>query len=253
MRPNQDLRGGHRRSGAVSVSTTPPQVPPPVERPPVNGAARATVDVTLDSDQARRHLTLLYPELDGDQRIALWMGDPAKRGNGTTLYAASIDDAVAIARRQIDRDLYVHMGPARRDYGPSLRITGIDKERPPAYITAVWLDIDVAGVGHRKPNLPGSTDDALELLDTGMFRPSMTIHSGGGLHIYTALREPLYLDSIAAMQDAAALVWRWQRLHHMRAAQHGWGVDSTHSLAQVLRLGGSFNWKTGTPRKVCIL
>jgi len=217
-----------------------------------DGAASA-VDVKLDSDQARQHLALLYPELDGDQRIALWMPDPAKRGNGTTLYAAGIDDALTIARRHIDCDLYVHMGPARRDYGPTLRLTGIDKERPPAYLAAVWLDIDVAGVGHRKGNLPGSIADALELLDTGTFRPSMTIHSGGGLHIYSALREPLYLDSIAARQDAAALVWRWQRLHHMRAAQRGWRIDATHSLAQVLRLGGSYNWKTGEPRRVCIL
>src|SRR5262249_10307665 len=74
-------------------------------------------------------------------------------------------------------------------------------------------------------------------------RPTVSVFSGGGYQTWTCLREPLVLDTAAARDRAATLVWRWQR--YLRQRLDGYDLDASHDLARVLRVPGIVNSKYG--------
>lgn len=75
-------------------------------------------------------------------------------------------------------------------------------------------------------------------------RPSVTIHSGGGVHAYWLLDVPFRLSTPEDRQRAEELQRRWQRLQG--------GDKGVNNLDRVLRIPGTLNHKYSPARPVVI-
>lgn len=107
---------------------------------------------------------------------------------------------------------------------------------------ALWVDIDV-GEGKHYPDMKTALKTLLH--NSGARRPNIVVDTGGGLHGYWVL-------------DAGVPLVRWQKLAE-RFKQWLVGQDIQGDLGittdsgRVLRLPGSLNMKTGTPRRCRVL
>ena len=211
-------------------------------------------------------LQTLYPELersspDRSGRLVLWTKS-RRSGKKHTDWPHSLVQAARLARSyRRSRDVYFGVALQDRD-----RALAIARRRRPRIgkaavrgseasataLPALWADLDVAGPGHSSQRLPPDRAAALGLLVAVPVPPSIIVDSGGGLHVYWLLREPLTLASGADRRGAKDLVRRLQAALGRRAADHGWGVDNTANLAQLLRVPGTLNYKLGKPRPVTV-
>lgn len=112
-----------------------------------------------------------------------------------------------------------------------------------AVMPGLWLDIDIASEAHKKKGLPTSREAALAFLEGFPFAPSITVESGGGVHLYWLFSTPWILEDEEERGIAAALIRRWQE--RIRRAVD-FTVDATHDLSRVLRAPGTTNHKYGT-------
>lgn len=155
---------------------------------------------------------------------------------GDVYFGCSLQDpaaALAEARRRSE---------AKSEKPPSLDQTRGFSSTARA-IGGVWLDLDVAGVGHKKANLPPTVDAALDLVGAMPLTPTCALSSGGGLHVWWLLKEPWIFESEKERAQAARIVYGWQCVARDLCAKRGWELDSTHDLARVLRLPGTVNRK----------
>jgi hypothetical protein len=149
-----------------------------------------------------------------------------------------LDAAAAAVEALAGRDVYVGVGLARRDYGPSQRCPADQV----AGLTAAWADLDVLSDAHSKKSLPPSIDQALSVLPPEM-PPSIVVATGNGAHAWWLLKEPYLFDMERERAWAASVVLRWQTLLRFNAANRGWAFDRLADLARVLRVPGTMNHK----------
>lgn len=107
-------------------------------------------------------------------------------------------------------------------------------------VVALAVDLDVAGPEHRNGNaehpLPPTLEEALSVV-AGLPDPTLTIYTGGGLHLWWVLDEP--------EQDApVALLEHWADRIVEAGAVKGWHVDPPDP-ARVLRVCGTHRRKPG--------
>jgi hypothetical protein len=107
----------------------------------------------------------------------------------------------------------------------------------------VWADIDVKGEGHKENDLPPSIETAVQLAQEFPLQPTVLVHSGHGLQAWWLFKEPWVFDSPDERHEAQDLSQRFQATLRVKAEAHGWKLDSTHDLARVLRLPGTYNRK----------
>jgi hypothetical protein len=109
-----------------------------------------------------------------------------------------------------------------------------------AHITALWVDIDVAGPNH-KGDIDSYPDDeaARKMIREFPVPVTTVVRTGGGYHGYWLLDEPLERD------DATALLARWGAHWSKYAQDAGYKVDNVFDLPRVLRVPGTFNRKNG--------
>lgn len=146
--------------------------------------------------------------------------------------------AAAAVEALPERDVYVGVGLAERDYGPSQRCPADQV----AGITAAWADFDVLSEAHSKKSLPASIEQALSVVPPEM-PPSVVVASGNGAHAWWLLKEPYLFDTKHERDWAASVVLRWQTLLRFNAANRGWAFDRLADLARVLRIPGTLNHK----------
>jgi hypothetical protein len=146
--------------------------------------------------------------------------------------------AAAAVEALTGRDVYVGVGLARRDYGPSQRCPADQV----AGLTAAWADLDVLSDAHSKKSLPPSIEQALSVLPPEM-PPSIVVATGNGAHAWWLLKEPYLFDTERERAWAASVVLRWQTLLRFNAANRGWAFDRLADLARVLRVPGTLNHK----------
>ncbi len=149
-----------------------------------------------------------------------------------------VDAAAAAVETLSERDVYVGVGLAKRDYGPSLRCPADQI----AGLTAAWADFDVLSEAHSKKSLPASIEQALSVVPTEM-PPSIVVATGNGAHAWWLLKEAYLFDTEHERNWAASVVLRWQTLLRFNAANRGWAFDRLADLARVLRIPGTFNHK----------
>jgi hypothetical protein len=127
----------------------------------------------------------------------------------------------AFCEEHKDRNLY--FGCATRDN------TGGKKENL-VNIPMTWCDVDFKSTSFEafKKNFSGFP-----------FSPSACVESGGGLHLYWKLREPLSKEDIPALENV-----------NQRLASYLGGDPSSCEAARVLRIPNTFNFKYQPPREV---
>ena len=190
--------------------------------------------------EARRFLRLLFGRAPAEAYLLVW----EKRGGdkvSTWFPAKRVDDAAAFAVRQ-QGDVYFGVCLSPKDYGPRQRCP----QKEALGVVGLWVDIDVAGEGHMKPNLPATFDEALDLACSLGVAPSAVIDSGHGLHAWWLFFEPWVFSDSAERDEARAVSERLQAALRRNAEARGWTIDSTHDLARVLRVPGTVNHK-GAP------
>jgi hypothetical protein len=149
-----------------------------------------------------------------------------------------VDAAAAAVEALTGRDVYVGVGLARRDYGPSQRCPADQV----AGLTAAWADFDVLSRAHSRKSLPASIEQALSVVPLEM-PPSVVVATGNGAHAWWLLKEPYLFDTDQERKRAASVVLRWQTLLRFNAANRGWAFDRLADLARVLRVPGTLNHK----------
>lgn len=126
-------------------------------------------------------------------------------------------------------------------------------------ITALSADIDIAGPGHADAHYPQTVEDARRIVDALRLKPTLVIHSGGGLQVWWMFTEPWLIadakDPAAERVKMAKLSQDWARTVQYQAELIGrFKVDSVFDLARLLRPAGTVNRKIdGQPRRVEIL
>lgn len=108
-------------------------------------------------------------------------------------------------------------------------------------IACLWADVDF-GLGHKEPVAPDE-QTARRVLDSVSPRPSVIVHSGGGLHCYWLLAEPSIFVNAEDRDKGSRLLQGWQSTIRAAFAAEGYTIDKTHDLARVLRLPGTLHRK----------
>ena len=170
----------------------------------------------------------------------LWIKGKSKK----TIWCETIKEAAERAAAESGKaNVYFGVGLAAERKSASERATADDV----ASIPGVWVDIDYLAPHHKKSNLPPTSEEALGLIDSAPFAPSIVVDSGGGYHAYWRFKEPLEIASGEDRERAAALVAGWQGIIRATAKARGWEVDATHDLARVLRVPGTLNINAEPP------
>lgn len=176
-------------------------------------------------------LTLFSIERPGGQQRVDW------------IEAGDWDEASDLAdRRAQTADIWFGVGLRRE------RLTsGRGRAADVTTIPGLWVDVDVAGPGHKTDQpLPPDIDAARELVASFPLAPSAIVNTGGGLHAWWLFPQPVAVDRLDGLLN------RWGTMWHDLADQHGWTVDSVFDLARVMRLPGTQNRKIEPARPVTL-
>lgn len=200
----------------------------------------------MSVEETRAFLAALHGSaVDQGLHTLIWTSrDKASR------FFTNLDDAAAYAsQRAANSDVYTGMGVFRKP-PPS----GRGKAEAVDGISSLWADVDVAGPGHKKRNLPPTREAARGLLAEMPLEPSILLDTGGGLQAHWLLREVFTLDAPGDRERAEATERGWVNLLRSLAAKRGWDVDPVGDLARVMRVAGTQNLKVeGKPRPVRVV
>lgn len=126
-------------------------------------------------------------------------------------------------------------------------------EQSAALMPALWLDIDWADPTHKKKNLPPTQKHAQYVIDSMPAPASIVVKTGGGLHAWWILKDPLELNTPEERKRARELSYKWSFLARGICEDRGWAMDSVWDLARVMRCPGTLNHKKDEPRPVEML
>jgi hypothetical protein len=124
---------------------------------------------------------------------------------------------------------------------------GRGKEEGVISLPGLWADIDVLGPNHATLGLPPTMEDAWTLVQAIPFKPTVVVHTGGGLQPYWLFRESSEFDSEKARKKTKALSKAFQKYLQNVALANGWTMDDTADLCRLLRLPGTYNRKQAEP------
>jgi len=127
---------------------------------------------------------------------------------------------------------------------------GRGKQAEVIALPGLWADIDVLGPNHVATNLPPTLEDAWSIVRAIPFKPTVAVHSGGGIQLHWLFREPMETVTEKDRSAAKRLSKNFQGLLCSIAARSGWSVDNTADLCRLLRVPGTYNRKQETPALV---
>jgi len=110
-------------------------------------------------------------------------------------------------------------------------------------IPGLWLDIDISNPAHKQNDLPKNIEEAMSLFDDTPFKPTITVWSGHGLHLWFLFDKPFYFAAAEDHNIASQLSRKLQATFQYAAREKGWKLDNTSDLARLLRLPGTVNRK----------
>lgn len=181
--------------------------------------------------------------------------------NDKRTYAFHITDLEAAAAKLVelsqDGDTYVGRGLQRER--PEGRSRG--DEETVIYVSGLWADIDTREGPHGSPEnptdpltLPANLKEALELIrEAGLPEPTVTIHTGGGIHLHWTYTAPTMLMTEADRTEEKALAVAW--LARLRAVfkTRGYKLDGVAALNWVCKAPGTWNHKTKPAKPVTLV
>ncbi|MGE3107320.1 MAG: hypothetical protein AB7G11_13980 [Phycisphaerales bacterium] len=202
-----------------------------------------TTSLDPATEQTRRQLEVLFGaalERTPPAWFYLWSILDERAGR----WFDSIDDAVSgfVDGQRERTDVYVCGGlrfdpPRNRRFGR--KVEDLDG------IVGFLGDFDV------KDDAFKSIDDARAFAETAISHlapPSMLVRSGGGVQAWWLLTEPWIFENAADLHKAMAFSRRFGETLRQAGRAKGVKVDSTHDLARVFRVAGTFNRKLAVPR-----
>lgn len=184
-------------------------------------------------DSVYEFLSDVFGSKPSDAYVTIW-----RLSDKTSFFFDDLERAAEQAAGLASEDTYVAVALSARDLGPNRRC----KSEEAIGIPGCWLDLDIRGPAHKKPNLPPTLEDALKLIPQDL-QPSIIVSSGHGLQVWFLFKEPFMFDDEQDRRFAQKLVRRLERLIRQRAAAGGWDVDAVSELARVLRVPGTTNTK----------
>lgn len=195
---------------------------------------------------AGQFLREIFRGIPNDARITISAPTGPNNTNWISEHCDSFDTAVEMAAEADKHDYNVYVGVGAR-------CKGLEHDQRGRKVEVVgfgclWLDLDIGKVGHAADNCTPDEDAAAELLKQMPHSPSIVVRSGGGLHVYWLLDE-----WCADAGRVEGVCKRWQQIAIDLAAGHGWHVDAKHDRTTVLRVPGTRNHKSTSPRPVELL
>lgn len=184
--------------------------------------------------EAHRFLHSLWPENVPDRTcIQLWTIADKK----THSFMAT--DPAAERVGSCDGDIYIAAGLAPRMTKPSNTRTAASAI---VGIPGIWADIDVNGGPTVKTNAAPDIKSAIKL-SKSIVAPTLIINSGYGIQAWWLFEQPWLFYSPDDNKQAARIVQAFQSMLRAKAKEAGYTIDSTHDLARLMRIPGSFNCK----------
>jgi len=203
----------------------------------------AATDTGTRVAAAHSFLTTLYSNADVGH-VVLWRLPDKKSQCFDLAEFTSLSDMAAVAVKLSDQfDVYTLVCPTSIPLKPYER----GKSAAAKVVPGLHLDIDV------KQGAFPTIDAAIAFAKSSPLRPSLLILSGGGVQAYWLFKEPYVIDSPSENHELDSLLERWHTWRNREAQAAGASLDATSDLARVLRVPGTYNHKTGTPRPVEIL
>jgi hypothetical protein len=202
----------------------------------------------------QRFFELLYPGVGDGYLILSWPSPTRRHKDGR----AALDNAwhnlattslarIATRTATLSTQYSVYFGVAlqhpSREPNPFQR-----SQNTSAYVMpGLYFDLDLASGAHAASALPATMTAALSFLQSLPSKPSLILHTGGGLHAYWLFETPLYLTTEAERATLAQLLRQFAWTLCQVGKLHGWTLDALRDLARVLRPPGTINHKYGTP------
>jgi hypothetical protein len=202
--------------------------------------------------EIQRFFELLYPGV-GDGYLVLSWPSPTRRQkdgrpaldsawhNLATTPLARI--ATRAAQEAAARTVYFGVAvqhPSRQPnpYARSQNASGY-------VLPGLYFDLDLAYGAHAASDLPATDAEALGFLTALPAKPSLILHTGGGLHAYWLFEAPLWLLTEADRTAMTQLLRQFAHTLCQAGKTHGWTLDALRDLARVLRPSGTVNHKYG--------
>lgn len=178
-------------------------------------------------------------------RIAIWHGETKKTSYHTTVTAAS-EAAMKLARRK--QNVFFGVGARKPGLPPHSRGGARDVTALPA----LFADIDVQSVAHPNQKLPPDINTAFQIAYEIEPRPTLIIHTGGGLHLYHVLTDPIIIGDEWTTDRVGRLIRLYKDWLVGKFAP--WHVDpGTFELSRVLRPAGTVRYKEDPPTEVAAM
>lgn len=189
---------------------------------------------------------------DGYLVVSTYLPERERAPWASWSFPSSDVDAAAQAVAELDqqgRNVYIRASLIGRPLKASEPGWSFERGRSADTSAAVALvvDLDVAGPGHKPgPGLPLPPDRATALgIVAQLPAPSLTIDTGGGLHLWWLLYEPETDEPVPLLEE-------WGHRIEAAGAAQGWHVDRPDA-ARVLRVCGTHRRKNGvTPNRVTL-
>ncbi|MEO2045363.1 MAG: phage/plasmid primase, P4 family, partial [Pirellulales bacterium] len=112
-------------------------------------------------------------------------------------------------------------------------------------VPGIWADVDFRDKdqgGKKSVKIYPTEDQAAEAIKALGVAPTISVNSGGGVHLYWLFDEPFVIDDEADRERIAGVVKGFQdRLRTILLKQCAALLDSTHDLARVLRIPGTIH------------
>ena len=120
-------------------------------------------------------------------------------------------------------------------------------------LPGLWFDFDISGPGHVKNDLPANANTLVDFIHNELPIPTLSVASGGGLHVYWRFNQPLFITTEEQLKAAKDLSNSWHQsiIEKGMAVPRGWDLDNTDAINQLLRIPGTINHKYGKEVVVC--
>lgn len=183
---------------------------------------------------ASEFLHTLYPDKPENLYLLIWTKG---RFGSKSLWVKNL--SFDPQRFGTETDVYFGLGLSQKDYGESRRCVKDEIAGIPGF----WADIDYQSTGHKKKLLPETEAEALSLIDSLPYKPSLVVKTGGGFHAYWLFKELWIFDSSDERERADRISQGWQQRIRTEAQKHGWTIDGTADISRVLRMPETVNTK----------
>ena len=202
-----------------------------------------------DESQAKCFLSQYFGKMQ-ESYLLLWTKQDRRSQSFKLPAEIKKAAAMAVSLAKQKKDVYFGVTPSKVPYSGS---SGRGKAEDATALTALWADVDLAsGVHSAQSNNPPDVATVKRLLQNHKL-PSIAVQSGGGLHLYWLLDEPVPITDDESRRKAAELAESWQQSIRRAFAEHGYTLDATADLARLLRVPGTFNYKSPSEPKPVIM